>query len=50
LAVLFVRFFCRILLILVPLVLKWRFRYRAKIFPRVVQFGDEAVQQRAAVE
>jgi hypothetical protein len=43
-------FFCRILLILVPLVLKWRFRYRAKIFPRVVQFGDEAVQQRAAVE
>jgi hypothetical protein len=47
LALLFVVLFYGILLILVPLVLKWQFRYRARILPRIVGFENlpEAAQR-----
>ncbi len=40
LALLFVVLFYGILLVLMPLALKWRFRYRRRIVPRVVEFWN----------
>lgn len=40
LALLLVVLFYGVLLVLVPLVMKWQFRYRARILPRTIRFED----------
>jgi len=49
-AVLFVLLFYGILLVLMPLALKWRFRSRARIFPRVIRFEDLPAAARVFVQ
>jgi hypothetical protein len=50
LALLFVVWFYGIVLVLSPIVLRIQFRYRAKVEPRVVPFGDLPAEVREFIE